>query len=58
MGKPFILLIDVKDFFPGTWDRMTPKEQESWRRKFAIYREREIRRIERWTGKRIRHRSK
>ncbi len=50
MGEPFIFRIDVKDFFPGTWDKMTPKEQESWRRKFAIYQNRTKRRMQQWTN--------
>lgn len=36
----YILRLDVKKFFPGSWKKMTPQEQAAWREKFRRAEER------------------
>lgn len=45
-GIPIVLQLDVKDYFPN-WDKMTPEEQASWKRKFAAFKTKERRKLER-----------
>ena len=38
--EQYCFRFDTKDFFPGTWEKMTPTEQSEWKKKRAAFEKR------------------
>lgn len=38
-GNEYVLMPDIKSFFPGVWEKMSPEERAKWREEWRKYNE-------------------